>query len=275
MAHGIRRVAVLGAGTMGAAIAAHCANAGLEVDLLDIAPKEGDDKNAIVKGGFDRMQKAKPANLMSKTVAKRIRLGNFDDDFDRVAEANWILEAIIEKLEPKQGLMERVEEIAKDTAIVSSNTSGIPPAAQRRPRGPGRREYHRVGHQQPQLVRRPRRIQSQLRSQVHEPPALHRRHDPQSVVLAAGLPKQPPEHLVDAYRRHHERGGVLDDRLEEVRVGPVGEVLESPRRIDNVLARGFAHSSRSASRPTDVSTTRRKPRISLMGSMGTSSILPP
>jgi 3-hydroxyacyl-CoA dehydrogenase len=124
--HRIKRVAVLGAGTMGAAIAAHCANAGLEVDLLDIAPKEGDDKNAVVKAGYERMQKAKPANLMSKAVAERIRLGNFDDDFARVAEADWILEAIIEKLEPKQGLMARVEEIAKETAIVSSNTSGIP-----------------------------------------------------------------------------------------------------------------------------------------------------
>ena len=70
--------------------------------------------------------KAKPANLMSKAVAERIRLGNFDDDFGRVAGADWILEAIIEKLEPKQGLMARVEEIAKETAVVSSNTSGIP-----------------------------------------------------------------------------------------------------------------------------------------------------
>ena len=127
MTHRIRKVAVLGAGTMGAAIAAHCANAGLEVDLLDIAPPDGDgDKNKIVAGGFERMQKAKPANLMSKSVAERMRLGNFDDDFDRVAEADWIIEAIIEKLEPKQQLMERVEATAKQNAIISSNTSGIP-----------------------------------------------------------------------------------------------------------------------------------------------------
>ncbi len=124
--HNIRKVAVLGAGTMGAAIAAHCANAGLEVDLLDIAPNEGDDKNAVVKGGFDRMKKARPAALMSPAVAERMRIGNFDEDFDRVAEADWIVEAIIEKLEPKRQLMQRVETTAKESAIISSNTSGIP-----------------------------------------------------------------------------------------------------------------------------------------------------
>ena len=111
---------------MGAAIAAHCANAGLDVDLLDIAPSEGDDKNAVVKGGFDRMKKSRPAALMSKAVAERMRIGNFDDHFDRVADADWIVEAIIEKLEPKRQLMERVEAIAKESAIISSNTSGIP-----------------------------------------------------------------------------------------------------------------------------------------------------
>src|SRR5215218_6356168 len=125
MSHGIRKVAVLGAGTMGAAIAGHCANAGLEVDLLDIAPDE-DDKNAVVRAGFDRMQKARPAALMSKNVAERMRIGNFEEHFDRVGEADWILEAIIEKLEPKRELMRRVEETAKKDAIISTNTSGIP-----------------------------------------------------------------------------------------------------------------------------------------------------
>src|SRR5215212_4887615 len=127
MTHRIRRVAVLGAGTMGAAIAAHCANAGLEVDLLDIAPDEPDaNNNDVVGAGFDRMKNARPAALMSGRVAERIRLGNFDDDFDRVAEADWVLEAILEKLEPKRELMQRVENVAKEDAIISSNTSGIP-----------------------------------------------------------------------------------------------------------------------------------------------------
>jgi 3-hydroxyacyl-CoA dehydrogenase len=125
MTHRIRRVAVLGAGTMGASIAAHCANAGLEVDLLDIAPDEP-DKNGIVEAGFERMKNARPAALMSEAVAERIRLGNFEDDFERVGEADWVLEAIVEKLEPKRELMERVEGVAREDAIISSNTSGIP-----------------------------------------------------------------------------------------------------------------------------------------------------
>jgi 3-hydroxyacyl-CoA dehydrogenase len=111
---------------MGAAIAGHCANAGLEVDLLDIAARDGDDKNEVVKGGFDRMKKARPPALMSKRALERMRIGNFEEDLGRVAEADWILEAIIEKLEPKQALMTRVEELAKSDAIISSNTSGIP-----------------------------------------------------------------------------------------------------------------------------------------------------
>src|ERR687894_693167 len=125
MPHGIRKVAVLGAGTMGAAIAAHCANAGLEVDLLDIAPDD-DDKNAVVEAGFDRMKNARPAALMADNVADRIRIGNFEDHFGRVGEADWIVEAIIEKLEPKRELMQRVEDTAKEDAIISTNTSGIP-----------------------------------------------------------------------------------------------------------------------------------------------------
>ena len=127
MTHRIRRVAVLGAGTMGAAIAAHCANAGLQVDLLDIAPDDPDtDNNDIVRAGFDRMKNARPAALMSQRATQRMRLGNFEDDFDRVAEADWVLEAILERLEPKRELMRRVEGIAKEGTIVSSNTSGIP-----------------------------------------------------------------------------------------------------------------------------------------------------
>ena len=125
MSHGIRKVAVLGAGTMGAAKAAHCANAGLEVDLLDMAPDD-DDTNAVVEAGFQRMREARPAALMAGEVADRIRTGNFQEDFGRVGEADWIVEAIIEKLEPKRELMQRVEETAKEDAIISTNTSGIP-----------------------------------------------------------------------------------------------------------------------------------------------------
>jgi 3-hydroxyacyl-CoA dehydrogenase len=128
MTHHIRRVAVLGAGTMGAAIAAHAANAGLSVDLLDIVPPgaQGKERNSIVKAGFERMLKAKPAALMHAHLAEQIRLGNFEDDFERLKEADWIVEAIIERLEPKQELMARIEQLAKPEAIISSNTSGIP-----------------------------------------------------------------------------------------------------------------------------------------------------
>ena len=128
MTYQIHRVAVLGAGTMGAAIAAHAANAGLSVDRLDIAPPgaQGKDRNVIVKAGFERMLKAKPPALMDTSLAENIRLGNFEDGFERLKEADWILEAIIEKLEAKQELMARLEQVVKDKAIISSNTSGIP-----------------------------------------------------------------------------------------------------------------------------------------------------
>src|SRR4029434_631274 len=104
----IRRVAVLGAGTMGAALAAHAANAGLLVDLLDV-PGDSPDRNAVVRAGFEGMRAARPAALMSPALAGRIRLGNFDDDFDRLAEADWVVEAIVERIEPKQELFQRVE----------------------------------------------------------------------------------------------------------------------------------------------------------------------
>ncbi len=140
MADDIRRVAVLGAGTMGAAIAAHAANAGLAVDLLDLAPTEPTPEEAakglsaadrplrdrIVRAGLERMKAARPAALASPSLAARIGLGNFEDDFDLVGQADWVVEAVVERLEPKQELMARVEKVAKPGAVVTSNTSGIP-----------------------------------------------------------------------------------------------------------------------------------------------------
>jgi 3-hydroxyacyl-CoA dehydrogenase len=119
LTHDIRRVAVLGAGTMGAAIAAHAANAGLAVDLLDL------DREAT-DGGFERMLAARPAALASPRLAERIRLGSFEEDFDRLAEADWIVEAIVERLEPKRELFARVEKVAGPAAVITSNTSGLP-----------------------------------------------------------------------------------------------------------------------------------------------------
>ncbi|MFL6224628.1 MAG: 3-hydroxyacyl-CoA dehydrogenase/enoyl-CoA hydratase family protein [Actinomycetes bacterium] len=122
MTHDIRSVAVLGAGTMGAAIAAHAANAGLAVDLLDL------DQEAT-QGGFDRMLAARPAALASPRLAERIRLGTFEEDLDRVGDADWVVEAIVERLEPKQELLARVEKVVGPDAVVSSNTSGLPLAS--------------------------------------------------------------------------------------------------------------------------------------------------
>jgi len=121
-----RTVAVLGAGTMGAQIAAHFANAGLTVYLLDIAPREGGDKNAVVNGAFKRAVKLSPDPFFTAAAQKRIILGNFDEHFDRIEAADWIIEAVVERLDIKRSLMARVEEAARADAVISTNTSGIP-----------------------------------------------------------------------------------------------------------------------------------------------------
>ncbi len=134
MTYRIEKVAIIGAGTMGGGIAAHLANIGIPVVLLDIptpnlSEEEQDDpqaRNRLVKTLYDRMVKAKPANLARADRADLITIGNTEDDFDKIAEADWIIEVIIEQLEPKQQLMERIEAVRKPEAIVSSNTSGIP-----------------------------------------------------------------------------------------------------------------------------------------------------
>jgi 3-hydroxyacyl-CoA dehydrogenase len=131
MKYHVYKVVVIGSGTMGAALAAHFANAGVPVTLLDIVPKDaplGDKaaRNKIVNEGWDRCIKAKPANLMSTDLKSLISLGNLEDDFDVIAEADWVVEAIIENLKIKQDLMERIDAIRKPTGIVSTNTSGIP-----------------------------------------------------------------------------------------------------------------------------------------------------
>ncbi len=131
MKYHIHKAVVIGSGTMGAAIAAHLANAGIPVTLLDIVPKDapaGDKKaqNKIVNEGWERCLKAKPANLMSADLKTFVKLGNLEDDFGAVAKADWICEAIVENLKIKQELMAWIDEARKPTAIVSTNTSGIP-----------------------------------------------------------------------------------------------------------------------------------------------------
>ncbi len=121
----IRRAAVLGSGTMGAAIAAHLANAGIPTLLLDL-PTEGKDRNAIARAGLDRAAKAKPASFMDPARAALVTVGNFEDDLGQLTDCDWIEEAIVEKLEVKRSLWEKVEACAGAHAIISSNSSGIP-----------------------------------------------------------------------------------------------------------------------------------------------------
>ena len=131
MKYHIHKAVVVGSGTMGAALAAHLANAGVPVTLLDIVPNgapEGDRaaRNKIVNEGWDRCIKAKPANLMSNDLRTLVTLGNLEDDFGVIAEADWIIEAIVENLKIKVDLMTRIDAVRKPNAIVSTNTSGIP-----------------------------------------------------------------------------------------------------------------------------------------------------
>lgn len=125
MTQPIRRVAVLGAGVMGSGIAAHCANAGIPVLLLDIVPPDGKGgRNAFANGAMDKLRKAKPAAFMAQRNAILITTGNFDDDLAKVAECDLIIEAIVERLDIKRALFEKLEKLAPH-AIIASNTSGL------------------------------------------------------------------------------------------------------------------------------------------------------
>ena len=180
----IQKVAIIGAGTMGGGIAAHLANTGLPVLLLDIptpnlseaeqsSPKA---RNRFVEAAYTRMVKARPANLARPDRAELISLGNTEDDLGRIAEADWIIEVVVEQLAPKQALMARVDALRKPGSIVSSNTSGIP--------------IHLIAEG------RSRRFQAPLpRHALLQPAALSQ--------AAGGHP----------HRRHRARGGGLHDRL--------------------------------------------------------------
>ncbi|RJY08852.1 3-hydroxyacyl-CoA dehydrogenase/enoyl-CoA hydratase family protein [Aurantiacibacter aquimixticola] len=122
----IEKVCVIGAGTMGAGIAAQVANAGVPVLLLDILPKDGDNRNAVAEGAVKKMLKTDPAPFMSKSAARLVETGNIEDHLDKVAECDWVVEAIIERLDIKQSLYEKLEKVRKPGTAVSSNTSTIP-----------------------------------------------------------------------------------------------------------------------------------------------------
>jgi 3-hydroxyacyl-CoA dehydrogenase len=122
----VKKVCVIGAGVMGAGIAAQIANAGIPVLLLDIVPRDGDDRDAVAKGAVAKMLKTDPAPFMSKRAAKLVETGNIDDHLDRVAECDWIVEAIVERLDIKQALYAKLETLKRPGTAVSSNTSTIP-----------------------------------------------------------------------------------------------------------------------------------------------------
>ena len=125
MVERIERAAVLGAGTMGAAIAAHLANVGVKVLLLDIVPQGEQDRNKIARMGLERAIKGRPAAFYLKDFARLVEVGNFEDDMEKLGDVDWIIEAVVERLDIKRQLFEKVDQYRKPGSIVSTNTSGI------------------------------------------------------------------------------------------------------------------------------------------------------
>ncbi len=122
----IKKVAVIGAGLMGSGIAAQIANAGVPVVLLDIVPKDAEDRNVIAKGAIAKMLKADPAPFMSKRNAKLIEVGNLEDDLDKISDCDWIVEVVLEDIKIKHATFEKIQKHRKKGSIVTSNTSTIP-----------------------------------------------------------------------------------------------------------------------------------------------------
>jgi len=140
MVKNISKIAVLGSGIMGSGIACHFANIGVEVLLLDICPKELNEnelkqnlsldskqvKNRIVNDMFQKCIKSRPSPIYNKKFLNRIKLGNFEDDIDKINEVDWIIEVVVEKLDIKKSVFDLVEKHRKTGTIITSNTSGIP-----------------------------------------------------------------------------------------------------------------------------------------------------
>ena len=122
----IRRVAVLGAGTMGARIAAHVANAGFPVLLLDRVPAGEGQRNRLATQAIDSLKRLKPPALVAPECASRVTPGNFEDDLDKLKSCDWIIEAVAEDMEIKRGLLARVAEHVRADAAATTNTSGLP-----------------------------------------------------------------------------------------------------------------------------------------------------
>src|SRR6185312_15255716 len=125
----IHKVAILGAGTMGARIAAHFANASVPSYLLDIVPADaGSNRNRIAAAGLEAAKKSKPAAFFESSLANLITVGNFEDDLKKLAEVDWIIEAVVENLEIKRELLKKVDAFRRPGTIITTNTSGLPVA---------------------------------------------------------------------------------------------------------------------------------------------------
>jgi 3-hydroxyacyl-CoA dehydrogenase len=123
----VKKAAVLGAGTMGAQIAAHLANAGISTLLLDIVPRDdAGDRNSVARAGFEAAKKSKPAAFFTADLAALVSVGNFEDDLAKLKDCDLIIEAVVENLEIKRSLYEKVEQHRRPGAVIASNTSGIP-----------------------------------------------------------------------------------------------------------------------------------------------------
>ncbi len=122
----ISKAAVIGSGVMGSGIAAQIANAGVPVLLLDIVPNGADDRNILAKTALSRAAKTDPAPFMSKRAMKLVEPGNFEDDLERLAEVDWIVEVVVEDLAVKQNLYGKIEKVRRPGSIVTSNTSTLP-----------------------------------------------------------------------------------------------------------------------------------------------------
>ena len=128
----IKKVAVLGSGVMGSRIACHFAGIGLPVLLLDIVPKEAveskkpAERNKIVNDALAAAIKSNPSPVYHKNVTKKIITGNFDDDMNKISDCDWTIEVVIERLDIKKQVYEKVEKFRKPGTLITSNTSGIP-----------------------------------------------------------------------------------------------------------------------------------------------------
>jgi len=122
--HNIRKAAVLGAGVMGAQIAAHFANAGIPVTLFDL-PSEGSNKNKIIDTAIKMLGKLKPAPLGVKSAAKLIEAANYDEDLNKLSQTDLIIEAVAERMDIKKSLYDKIEDYVNESAIFATNTSGL------------------------------------------------------------------------------------------------------------------------------------------------------